>query len=132
MTSPQVSDFLSRLSPLIEPTTYALSNDGSGPLHELHIPRNLLQWLIGSTLTGFEAASTVANEAASKSLLRTVFSAEATFQATQGNDKYGTLEELIAANLFSSEMTQQYGYRIEVAVSGKGSSKRPPDRLNTE
>ncbi len=116
--SAKMNDFLSRINPVIEPTTYALSNDGSGPLHELHIPRSLLQWLIGSSVTGFEAASQVANEAAGKSLLRTVYSAEATYQATQGKDNYGSLDELVAANLISKEMSQQYGYIVEVNAAG--------------
>ena len=117
MPNPGVNDFLSRLSPLIEPTTYALSNDGSGPLHELHIPRNLLQWLIGSSLTGVRAASTVANEAAGKSLLRIIYNAESTYQATQGNDHYGTIDDLVRANLISRETIQQYGYTLQVSAS---------------
>jgi hypothetical protein len=45
-------------------------------------------------------------------------SAEATFLVTQGNDRYGTIDELISANLLSKETMQKYGYRIEVAASG--------------
>jgi hypothetical protein len=114
----KTNDFLSRLSPLIEPTTYALSNDGSGPLHELHIPRNLLLWMIGSSLVVAEAAPLQANESAAQGLLRTVHSAEATFQATEGNGHYGTLDELVSTSLISKQSIQQYGYRIEVTVSG--------------
>ncbi len=114
----KMNDFMSRLSPLIEPTTYALSNDGSGPLHELHIPRNLLLWMIGSGLVEVDASPLRANEAAAKSLLRTVHSAEATYQATEGNGRYGTLDELVSASLISKEAIQKYGYRIEVTVSG--------------
>ena len=33
---------LGQLNPVINPLTYASSNDGMGTLHELHLPRNLL------------------------------------------------------------------------------------------
>ncbi|HEV2826196.1 MAG TPA: DUF3352 domain-containing protein [Pyrinomonadaceae bacterium] len=115
----KMNDFLSRLSPLIEPTTYALTNDGSGPLHELHIPRNLLLWMIGSTFAVADASVPQRNEAMAQGSLRTVHSAEVTFQATHGNGQYATLDELIAANLISKEMIEKYGYKIEVTVSGK-------------
>lgn len=115
----KMNDFLSRLSPLIEPTTYALTNDGSGPLHELHIPRNLLMWMLGSTFAVADASVPQRNEAMAQGSLRTVHSAEVTFQATHGNGQYATLDELIAANLISKEMIEKYGYRIEVTVSGK-------------
>lgn len=116
--SSKMNDFLSRLSPLIEPTTYALSNDGVGPLHELHLPKNLLLWTIGATFAGSETAQLTANESAAQALLRTLHSAEATFQATEGNGRYGTLDELVSANLITKELIQRYGYRIEVAASG--------------
>jgi hypothetical protein len=116
--NPRSNDFLSRLSPLIEPTTYVLSNDGSGPLHELHLPRNLLLWMIGSTFVAPEASALHGEEAGAQSLLRTLHSAEITFQATEGNDHYGTLDELIAADLISKESLGKYGYRVEVTISG--------------
>jgi hypothetical protein len=112
-----MNDFLSRLNPLIEPTTYALTNDGSGPLHELHLPKNLLLWMLGSSLDASESSPLQANQAAATSVLRTVHSAEMTFQATEGNGRYGTFDELVAANFISKETSQKYGYRIEVTVS---------------
>jgi len=115
----KTNDFLARLSPLIEPTTYALTNDGSGPLHELHLPRNLLLWTIGATFSNSELSPVQRNESIAKSMLRAVHSAETSYQATTGNDSYGSLDELISANLLSKEMLEKYGYRIEVRASGK-------------
>ncbi|HEU4933218.1 MAG TPA: MAP7 domain-containing protein, partial [Pyrinomonadaceae bacterium] len=40
--SDQVRAFLTRASTVAQPITYSLSNEGSGPLHEVHIPRNLI------------------------------------------------------------------------------------------
>ncbi|HEY6233181.1 MAG TPA: DUF3352 domain-containing protein [Pyrinomonadaceae bacterium] len=115
----KTNDFLARLSPLIEPTTYALTNDGSGPLHELHLPRNLLLWTIGATLGSPELSQMQRNESIAKGMLRTLHSAETSYQATTGNDGYGSLDQLISANLVSKDMLEKYGYRIEVQASGK-------------
>ena len=115
----RMNDYMSRLSPVIEPTTYALTNDGSGPLHELHIPRNLLLWMIGSTFGVADGSALYRNEAVAKGSLRTVYSAEASFQVTAGNGRYGTLDELIAAGFISKEAIEKYGYRIDVTPSGK-------------
>ena len=40
--SEQLRDFLLALSPVAQPVTYAISNEGMGPLHELHVPRNFV------------------------------------------------------------------------------------------
>jgi hypothetical protein len=115
----KTNDFLSNLSPLIEPTTYALTNDGSGPLHELHIPRNLLMWMIGSTFAVADASAPQRNESMAQGLLRTVYSAEQTFRSIEGNSRYATLDELISANLISKELIDKYGYKIEVTPAGE-------------
>jgi hypothetical protein len=115
----RMNDFMSRLSPVIEPTTYALTNDGAGPLHELHIPRSLLLWAIGATFAASDASAPQRNEMMAKGLLRTVHSAEMTFKSTEGHTGYATFDELTSANLISKEMIEQYGYRIDVTVSGE-------------
>jgi hypothetical protein len=38
----QTRAFLARLSIVAQPVTYSLSNEGFGPLHELHVPKNLV------------------------------------------------------------------------------------------
>jgi hypothetical protein len=114
------SEFLSRLNPVIDPLTYALTNDGQGPLHELHVPKNLLQMIIAQASSEATQVPLQTNEAVAKSSLRTIAVAEATYQATKGDGRFGSLDDLIAENLVTKEMLQKYGYRIEVTVSGKG------------
>jgi len=46
MYNDKMNEFLSRVNPVIDPLTYSLSNDGQGPLHELHLPKNLLMLMI--------------------------------------------------------------------------------------
>jgi hypothetical protein len=41
--------FLTRFSIVAQPVTYSLSNEGFGPLHELHLPKNLVLLLIAAT-----------------------------------------------------------------------------------
>lgn len=49
--------------------------------------------------------------------MRNVASAEATFKATEGSNGYGTLDQLVSAGLVGKEMSEKYGYRIEVSAS---------------
>ena len=49
--------------------------------------------------------------------MHTVASAETTFKATEGNNGYGTLEQLVSAGLLGREMLDKYGYRFDVSAS---------------
>lgn len=113
----KMRDFLYQLSPIIDPVTYSLSNDGLGPLHELHVPKALLMLMIAGMSSQTNQPPVLTNEAIALSMMRTVVSAEATFQATQGDGRYGTLDELLSAGLISKEVIQKYGYKIEVTSS---------------
>jgi hypothetical protein len=56
------------------------------------------------------------NEAGAISSLRTLFSAEATYQATAGNGEYGTIEELGKEKLIDYVLAEghRYGYRFRL------------------
>ncbi len=114
----KLREFLARMNPVIDPMSYALSDDGLGPLHELHVPRNLLMLMIAGMSSEASRSSLVTNEAIAKSGLRTILAAEATYKETKGDGHYGTMEELVAENLIAKEIVEKYGYRIEVTVSG--------------
>jgi len=47
--------FLTRFSIVAQPVTYSLSNEGFGPLHELHLPKNLVLLLIAATAGSINA-----------------------------------------------------------------------------
>ena len=49
----QTRALLTRFSVIAEPVTYSLSNEGFGPLHELHLPKNLVLLLIAATSASF-------------------------------------------------------------------------------
>jgi hypothetical protein len=114
----KVTDFLNGLNPVIEPVTYALSNEGVGPLHELHVPKNLLLLMIAQTSRQANEPQPGTNEGDAKSALRTVLSAQAVFKETQGKGRYGTLDELVSAELLDRETMQRHSYRIVIAASG--------------
>jgi hypothetical protein len=114
--SEKMNEFLSRVNPVIDPLTYSLSNDGSGPLHELHVPKNLLQLIVAGASSEVNQMPLQVNEARAQSALRVLFSGEATFQATKGAGHYGTLDELISEGLISKESLESQSYRIELSV----------------
>ncbi|HEY6120261.1 MAG TPA: DUF3352 domain-containing protein, partial [Pyrinomonadaceae bacterium] len=115
--SEQLRDFLLALSPVAQPVTYAISNEGMGPLHELHVPRNLVMLIVAGISSEANESPVAQNEAIARSALRTIASAEATYQATEGAGRYGNLDELIKTGLISKDFIQNYGYRIELTVS---------------
>ncbi len=51
----QTRAFLTRFSITAQPVTYSLSNEGFGPLHELHLPKNLVLLLIAATAGSINA-----------------------------------------------------------------------------
>lgn len=115
----QLSSLLSRLSPTSEPLTYALSNEGLGPMHELRLPKNLAVLMLTTMFGASQPSSADAlNEAVAQGKLMAIANAETTFQSTNKEAGYGSLDQLVAAGLIAKEMLEPSGYRIEVSVSG--------------
>lgn len=113
-----VRDFLSRLSPTAGPITYALSDEGLGPLHELHVPKNFVMLLVAGIAGDTNQAPHAVNEAIANNALRTLASAELTYQATAGNGNFGTLDQLIDQGLVPKDLAEKRGYKIELTVVG--------------
>lgn len=117
----QLGEIFSRLSPTSEPLTYALSNEGLGPMHELRLPKNLALVMLASALgASGQSSSVIANESLAQGKLRTIASAENTFRATHKDGNYGSLDQLVSAGVISKEFLEPSGYRIEVRASGSG------------
>ena len=106
-TDQTMSDYLSRVNPVIDPLTYALSNDGQGPLHELHIPRNLLTVLVAGFSNETAASALQTNQVMAQNALRTIASAEVVFMENTGEGRYGTLDELALKTLISKDYLQE-------------------------
>ncbi|MEK6283922.1 MAG: DUF3352 domain-containing protein [Acidobacteriota bacterium] len=112
----KMRELLLRVNPVIDPLTYALSNEGLGPLHELHIPKNLLMLMIAGITSQANESPIITNESIAKSVLRTIASAEATFHSTKGAGRYATLDELATEGLVPKDLLERYGYKIEINV----------------
>ena len=115
-----MQELLARLSPVAQPVTYAVSNEGSAVLHEIHIPRSLVMLAVAGISGEVSASPMLTNEAVAQSVLRTIASAEETYKATSGDGRFGGLDELISQGLVSRESLERYGYRIEVNINGTG------------
>lgn len=117
LMSDNLSDFLSRLSPIMEPITYALSNEGWGPLHEIHFPKNFVMMFIAGIAVGSNESPMLTNEMATRGALRSIASAQESYRATREDSQYATLEDLIAQGLVEKSIVQNYGYSITVTAS---------------
>jgi len=114
----KVRDFLSRLNLMAEPITYALSDEGLGPLHELHVPKNLVTLLVAGIAGDTNQPPQAVNETTAHIALRTLASAELTYQSTVGNGNFGTLDQLIDQGLVPKDLIEKAGYKIELMVVG--------------
>jgi hypothetical protein len=119
--SPQVGDqvrnFLLRASTVAQPITYSLSNEGLGPLHELHLPRNLILMAVAGISGEVNPPPLVQNERMAIGMMFTIVHAEDEYQKKNAGT-YGTFEDLWAADLMPKEPTEKSGYRFDVMVSG--------------
>jgi hypothetical protein len=111
-------EFLSRVAPVIDPLTYSLSNDSVGPLHELHVPKNLLQVLVANMAADAEQAPLRSNEAMARNMLYSIVGSEATFKSGKGAGSYATLDQLIAEQMISKHLVENFGYHIELITMG--------------
>ena len=111
------AELLTRVSPVIDPMTYSLLNDGVGPLHELHVPKNLVQ-LIAAGVGASQAKPTPlqANEGMARNTLYSIVYSQQDFKTTNGN--YATLDQLISKSFVNKEMVENHGYSFLVSVSG--------------
>ncbi len=66
------------------------------------------------------------NEAGAIMIMRTLHSAEATYEATTGNGDYGTIEELGKENLIDSVLAEghRYGYLFQVRREKRSSESQ--------
>lgn len=116
--SDQTRAFLVRASAMAQPITYSLSNEGLGPLHELHIPKNLVQMAVAGISGESNPPKNLQNERMAIGMLYTIYSVQQGYKTTKGSGSFGTLEQLIAADMISKEMMENSGYRFEVTVTG--------------
>ena len=114
-------DFLLRLSPASSAITYALSHDGLGAVHELHLPKNLILAMVASTsaaMKSMQKGSPEMNEIIAMSALQMIANSEAQYRVDKGD--YGSLESLVSSKMITRDMLDKYGYGFSVTTSGSG------------
>jgi hypothetical protein len=115
---PAMRDFLLGLNPKSEAITYALSNDGLGTNHELHLPKNLILTMVAGISSAAKNPPPEANEVIAISALQVIANSEQGYKAQSKNGPYGTMQELLDAKLFPLEQFDKYGYKYEITVMG--------------
>jgi hypothetical protein len=120
-TSTQVTDqvraFLTSASSTPLPITYALSNEGFGPLHEVHIPKNLILMAVAGISGEMNPPKMVQNERVAIGMMYTIAGVENEYKRKNGG-AFGTIEQLIEADLVSKSSIEESGYRFDLTVSG--------------
>ncbi len=114
----QTRAFLVRASVMAQPITYSLSNEGLGPLHELHIPKNLVLMAVAGISGESNPPKNLQNEQRAISVMYTIFSAQMGYKTAKGSGSFGTLEQLIEADMMPKDMIDNSGYRFELTVTG--------------
>ena len=112
--SDQTRAFLVRASSVPQPITYSLSNEGLGPLHELHIPKNLVLMAVAGISGESNPPQNIQNERIAISLMYAIASAEQQYKQKKGS--CGTLEQLIAEGNVSKQMIENSGYKFELIL----------------
>lgn len=115
---PAMRDFLLGLDPKSEAITYALSTDGLGTNHEMHLPKSLILTMVAGISSATKNPPPEANEAIAMGALQVIFNAEIQYKAGAKNGPYGSMQELVAAKLFPLEEFDKYGYKFEITVTG--------------
>src|SRR2546421_1088025 len=82
-------DFLLGLNPNAEAITYALSNDGLGTQHELHLPKNLILMTVAGVSAATKNPPPETNEAIAAGLLQYLASSENQYKAGPGKGSDG-------------------------------------------
>ncbi|HXQ70198.1 MAG TPA: MAP7 domain-containing protein, partial [Pyrinomonadaceae bacterium] len=111
--------FLTRVSTNPQPITYSLSNDGLGALHELHVPKSLVITTIAGIASAENPPATVKNERQAMSMLYSITGAQQSYKEN-GKSGYGSLDDLIAAELISKDTLDKSGYKFEVKLVPDG------------
>ena len=113
--------FFTRLAATAQPITYALSNDGFGTLHELHIPKSIVLLAVATASTSETPPETVKNERQAMLMMWTISSAEQGHKIlNKSATGYASLEKLIEEKLIPKERLEGSGYKFELNVSADG------------
>jgi hypothetical protein len=113
----ELRDFLLGLNPNSEAITYAVSNDGLGIQHELHLPKNLILTMVAGISSAVKNPPPEQNEMISMGILGFVANLEEQYKTGPGKGSYGSRQQLIDAKMFQPEQFEKYGYKFEITAT---------------
>ncbi|HZS43962.1 MAG TPA: DUF3352 domain-containing protein [Blastocatellia bacterium] len=115
-----IKDFMTRFNPDPMPIMHAVSTDGVGTLHELHLPKNIIAMYAVSIIAGERRMKPFTNEFMAIANIREIYTAEQQRLIDKGS--YAPLDTLISEKLVSdsSSSSENSGYKYEVKVTGNG------------
>jgi hypothetical protein len=111
-------DFLLSLNPTSESITYAVSSDGLGTQHELHLPKNLILMMVAGISSATKNPPPEQNEMIAGSILGFVVNLEEEYKKGPGKGSYGSMQQLTDAKLFQPEQFEKYGYKFDIVATG--------------
>jgi hypothetical protein len=114
--SDQTRAFLVRASSEAQPITYSLSNEGLGPLHELHIPKNLVLMAVAGISGETNPPQNIQNERIAIALMYTIANAEMQYKSKKGSCV--ALDQLITDGTISKHTLENSGYKFELTFTG--------------
>ena len=117
MMNDRTRAFMPLVGMLAQPITYSLSNEGNGPLHELHLPKNLVLMAVAGISGEVNPPATVQKERMAIGAMYMIASAEEQYKQSKGGG-YVTLEQLISEKLVAKDMIENSGYRFELTLTG--------------
>jgi len=110
-------DFLLGLNPNSESITYAVSNDGLGTQHELHLPKNLILMMVAGISSATKNPPPEQNEMIAGGILGFVVNLEEEYKKGPGKGSYGSMQQLTDAKLFQPDQFDKYGYKFEITAT---------------
>jgi hypothetical protein len=117
----KMRDFLMQLSPTANAISYALTNEGFGEMHELHLPKNLIIAMVAGTtavMSSMKPGSPEMDEMMAMGGMAMIANAENIYKDKPGKGSYGSLDDLVKEKLVQKEFLEAYGYKFEVNVLG--------------
>jgi len=114
---PTMRDFVLALDPTASAITYALSNEGLGTQHEIHLPRNLIITMVAGISSATKSPPPEANEMIAVMALQSLVRVEETYKNSTGKGSYGEWNELQDLKLLPGEMFQTGAYRFTITAS---------------
>jgi hypothetical protein len=98
------------------PITYSLTNEGFGPLHEIHIPKNLVLMAVTGISGGLNPTPERQSELRAMTVMYMIPGAQEAYKEKTGS--YGTMDQLMETKNIPKEMFEGVGYKFEVFVTG--------------